>query len=254
MNKLFKLSLAILLIASGAQAENTGNGTVTLAVQEMLSDQGDNLSVEEKIYQRWQEAEGRRIPLKNYDGKYSGLSVMNRDKDPNGQKRPFYGLLRAQFKNHAAIQALDILLKAEMTTAVFVSSGNDFSDENLLQLFYVYSDQANDSTYVPKQMESGTMINGTIDGIRDYQYEYREIKPGVLAGVLFAITKDGIPGYCPWSGQEYTGKIIQPEVKNKKGKVIKSAVVKSTHTGWSNKRQDYKLPNVCDVTFLFHKN
>lgn len=253
MNKLFKLALAILLASQGVHAENTGNGTVTLAVNEMLEDKNDGLSVEEKIYQRWQEAEGRRIPLKNYNGLYSGLSVMNRINYLDNYSWPLYGIACARFENHSAVKALDLLLKAEMTTATTMSYNYSFSNEYLNSDFmYLRYGNFNNTIFTPTHTESGTLILNRGE-INNYIYEYREIKPGVLIGILFAQTKDGIPGRCPWSGKHFTEKIIQPAIKNKKGKIIKPAVTEKTHTGWNNKRQDYKLPNVCDVTLLFHE-
>ncbi|MES2768003.1 MAG: hypothetical protein V4596_02565 [Bdellovibrionota bacterium] len=236
MNKLFNLTLAVLLIAQGAQAENTGNGTVTLAVQEILSNKNDNLSVEERIYQRWQEAEGRRVPLQNYTGCYAGLRIIN------SENAILYSTALIYFQHFSAQKALDIMLKPQMTTAASWGTPYDF-DENYMNIIQCHNHDdkgiyyprvdLNNSFYLPSQSNTGTMITSyagsadRIDTTDGYHYEYREIAPGVLSGVLFTQQKDGLPGHCPWSEKK--------------------------PTEWGGKRKNYHLPNVCDITLVYVK-
>jgi hypothetical protein len=262
MNQMYKLFLISLLLGSTAKAENIGNGTNTLAVQTIMNEMDASLSVEEKLYKLWQEAEGRQIGS-NYNGTYVGLAVTNRLKDERQTNWPLYGTASLIFKNLEARMAMDIILTPFLQVAANAIFKREFNEIRLNERgihdwaergLYLRPDLEHTDKYVVAQIPTGTLVlNSEFSIYENTYYEYREIRPGVLVGLLPTQVNNSVDGYCPWSFAISEQVEVRPEIRDRRGRITQERTIDYKLIGWGNKRKSYKLPNTCDVHLIYMK-
>lgn len=195
MKNLFFAALLGLLATQVQATENIGNNEVDLAVQAIMNSD-DGLSVEEKIYKLWQEAEGS-IPE---TGCYSGLGVselgindaflcLAESKAVTGggitlvpsfkfgglmAYTPFRSVERPYTEPYDPIQHINFL---ESTTYSQKEEFKSTVNQGSLVIPYLrYDHDRSQNPLIPVYHDEAGLV---------VKFRARQIAPGVIAGVMF---------------------------------------------------------------------